>query len=112
MYLETAEKYHMQNLTPDIFEKYLPYAIMFGVEKKWAKAFETLNIKVDQPGWYTPTVGSNFASSSGMGFSPSGFSSAFSASFVSSFASSGGGGASGGGGGAGGGGGGGGGGAS
>jgi uncharacterized membrane protein len=112
MYLETAEKYRMQNLTPDIFEKYLPYAIMFGVEKKWAKAFETLNIKVDQPGWYTPAVGSNFASSSGMGFSPSGFSSAFSASFVSSFASSGGGGASGGGGGAGGGGGGGGGGAS
>lgn len=110
MYLETAEKYRMQNLTPDIFEKYLPYAIMFGVEKKWAQAFETLNIKVDQPGWYTPAVGSNFVS--GTGFSPSGFSSAFSASFVSSFASSGGSGASSGGGSAGGGGGGGGGGAS
>ncbi len=110
MYLETAEKYRMQNLTPDLFEKYLPYAIILGVEKKWAKAFETLNLK--QPDWYTPAVGSNFAASSGGGFSPSGFSSAFSASFVSSFSSSGGGGASGGGGGAGGGGGGGGGGAS
>ncbi len=33
-----------------MFEKLLPYAIAFGVEKIWAKRFETLNIK--QPGWY------------------------------------------------------------
>ena len=39
MYLETAERYRMQNLTPDMFEKYLPYAMIFGIEKKWAKAF-------------------------------------------------------------------------
>lgn len=109
MYLETAERYRMQNLTPETFEKYLPYAMIFGVEKEWAKAFETLNMQ--QPTWY---VGSNAAFvSSGPtgGFSPSSFTSGFSASFASSFASSGGGGASGGGGGAGGGGGGGGGGA-
>lgn len=37
LYLETAERYRMQNLTPEIFEKYLPYAMIFGVEKKWAK---------------------------------------------------------------------------
>ncbi len=34
MYLETAERYRMQNLTPEIFEKYLPYAMIFGIEKK------------------------------------------------------------------------------
>lgn len=109
MYLETAERYRMQNLTPETFEKYLPYAMIFGVEKQWARAFETLNMQ--PPTWY---VGSNAAfvsTGSGGGFSPSSFASGFSASFASSFASSGGGGASGGGGGAGGGGGGGGGGA-
>ena len=42
MYLNTAEKYRLQNLTPEIFEKFLPYAMIFGIEKKWAKNFETL----------------------------------------------------------------------
>ncbi|MDF1498357.1 MAG: DUF2207 domain-containing protein [Patescibacteria group bacterium] len=50
MYLETADKYRMQNLKPEYFEKYLPYAMIFGVEKKWAKAFEAMNIP--QPSWY------------------------------------------------------------
>ncbi|MDO8565791.1 MAG: DUF2207 domain-containing protein [Candidatus Moranbacteria bacterium] len=113
LYLETAEKNRMQNLTPEIFEKYLPYAIIFGVEKKWGKAFE--NISMPQPAWYSGAsmgVGSSLPMSSG-GFSASAFSSSFSSSFSSAFSSAGGGGgASGGGGGAGGGGGGGGGGAS
>ncbi len=110
MYLETAEKYRMQNLKPEFFEKYLPYAMIFGVEKKWAKAFEALNIS--PPSWYTGsayTAGSSLGSASS--FSPSGFSNSFTSSFTSAFSSSGAGGASGGGGGAGGGGGGGGGGA-
>lgn len=112
MYLETAEKYRMQNLKPEYFEKYLPYAMIFGVEKKWARAFEAMNIP--QPTWYGGNavvaghIGSaNVASS----FSPSAFSSSFASSFSSAFSSSGASGASGGGGGAGGGGGGGGGGA-
>lgn len=50
MYLETAEKYTLQNLTPDLFEKYLPYAIVFGVEKDWAKKFE--GIYTSKPDWY------------------------------------------------------------
>jgi len=33
-----------------MFEKLLPYAIAFGVEKIWAKRFETINLK--QPDWY------------------------------------------------------------
>ena len=103
LYLQTAERYRLQNLTPATFEKFLPYAMIFGVEKKWAKAFDSLN--VPQPSWY---VGTYAGVSSGRGaasFSPSGFATGFSASFSSSFSSSGASGASGGGGGAGGGGG-------
>lgn len=112
LYLETAERYRMQNLTPDIFEKYLPYAMIFGIEKKWAKAFETMTMQ--QPSWYGASpVGMSAGSSSGVPFSPVTFSSSFSSSFMSAFASSSGAGGTGGGGGsAGGGGGGGGGGAS
>lgn len=114
-YLETAEKYRMQNLTPETFEKYLPYAIIFGVEKKWGTAFD--GIAVENPSWYSHGVsGAAFASvSPASTFSASAFSSSFVSSFSSAFARSGGssgGGASGGGGSAGGGGGGGGGGAS
>lgn len=113
MYLETAERYRMQNLTPEIFEKYLPYAIIFKVEKKWGKAFE--GVLSSPPEWSGSSAG-GFAGGRGVsgGFSASAFSASFSASFASAFRSSGGSGASGGGGGggAGGGGGGGGGGAS
>ena len=116
MYLKTAERYRMQNLTPETFEKYLPYAIIFGVEKEWGKAFD--GISMAPPSWYhsayiggvaNTSIGStgDFAS----GFSASAFSASFASSFSSAFSSSGGAGASGGGGGAGGGGGGGGGGA-
>jgi uncharacterized membrane protein YgcG len=33
-----------------MFEKLLPYAVAFGVEKIWAKRFETMNLQ--QPDWY------------------------------------------------------------
>ncbi len=108
LFLEVTEKDRMKNLTPEMFEKFLPYAMVFGVEKEWAAKFESLNLS--QPEWYHSNAA--FVAGSGSSFSPSGFASGFSASFASTFASSGGGGASGGGGGAGGGGGGGGGGAS
>lgn len=112
LYLEVVEKYRLQNLTPSLFEKYLPYAMIFGVEKKWAKAFDKMQLQ--PPTWYAGGYYTHGAfSSSGSNFSPSGFSASFSSSFASTFASSGaGGGGGGGGGGAGGGGGGGGGGAS
>ncbi len=105
LYLETAEKYRLQNLTPDLFEKYLPYAIVLGVEKKWGEAFRGINVPM--PTWYG-SGGTGFSggfSSSSLGnFSASMFSASFSSSFTSAFGASGGG-ASGGGGGAGGGGG-------
>jgi hypothetical protein len=116
LYLKTAERYRLQNLTPELFEKYLPYAIIFGVENKWVKAFEGLNMSA--PEWYhshAAVAGVGGLSSSGSvgGFSVSVFSASFSSSFSSAFSSStGGGGASSGGGHTGGGGGGGGGGAS
>ena len=101
----------MQNLKPEFFEKYLPYAMIFGVEKKWAKAFEAMHMP--SPSWYAGSahVGAGFSLNSASSFSPLAFSNSFSSSFTSAFSSSGAGGASGGGGGAGGGGGGGGGGA-
>jgi len=36
--------------TPELFEKFLPYAMALGVEKHWAKAFE--EICRQPPGWY------------------------------------------------------------
>ncbi len=108
MYLATAERYRLQNLTPQTFEKFLPYAMIFGIEKKWAQAFN--NMTLPQPGWYTGSAGTGGFNTGG-GFSAAAFSASFSSSFTSAFASSGGGGGGAGGGGAGGGGGGGGGGA-
>jgi uncharacterized membrane protein len=116
LYLETAERYRLQNLTPETFEKYLPYAIIFGIEKKWGKAFDSLSLP--PPNWYHGALVGSFAAGGGSpsgfstSFSASAFSASFASSFTSAFSSSGGAGASGGGGGAGGGGGGGGGGAS
>jgi uncharacterized membrane protein YgcG len=50
MYLETAEKYTLQNLTPELFEKYLSYAIVFGIEKQWASSFKGLY--KNKPDWF------------------------------------------------------------
>jgi len=36
--------------TPELFEKYLPYAMAFGVERRWAKAFD--GILREPPRWY------------------------------------------------------------
>lgn len=51
--------------TPEMFEKFLPYAMAFGVEKRWAGAFQ--GIVREPPSWY---VGNN-----AIGFNPGGFSS-------------------------------------
>jgi uncharacterized membrane protein len=41
---------------PEMFEKYLPFAMALGVEDNWAKAFE--GIYREPPQWYTGTMGS------------------------------------------------------
>jgi uncharacterized membrane protein len=43
--------------TPEMFEKFLPFAMAFGVERKWAKAFQ--GILREPPRWY---VGGNVGS--------------------------------------------------
>ena len=45
----------IRRMPPDTFEKFLPYAMAFGVEQHWARAFE--GIIKDPPSWY---VGSGY----------------------------------------------------
>jgi len=71
-----SERYRKMITSPELFERYLPFAMAFGVEEKWAKAFE--NIYRDPPSWYTGR--------STMHFSPGSF--AASMSEMSSAASS------------------------
>ncbi len=118
LYLEVAEKddlalRHPPDMTPELFEKYLPFAIALGVEQEWAEQFSQVFTRLGgaadgaySPYWYHGNFSSNrmgnFASSVGGNFS-SAISSAAAAPGSSS--GSGGGGFSGGGGGGGGGGG-------
>jgi len=98
LFLETAEKYRIQWQEKEgIFEKLLPYAIVFGVADKWIKTFEGL--MRESPTWYVGASTSfNFAT-----FSSSMNSFVQSSTSLSSPSSSGGGSAGGGGGGGGGG---------
>jgi len=45
-----SDRYKRMPKTPEMFERCLPYAMAFGVEKQWAKAFE--DIFVEPPRWY------------------------------------------------------------
>ena len=58
MYLHTAERFRLQKLTPKTFEKYLSYAIVFGIEKEWAKKFK--DIYKEMPDWYQTRPGTVF----------------------------------------------------
>jgi uncharacterized membrane protein YgcG len=51
-FLTRVEGDHLRRAvkTPEMFEKYLPYAMALGVEKSWAKAFE--GICRQPPDWY------------------------------------------------------------
>lgn len=49
--------------TPELFEKFLPYAMALGVEKNWAQAFES--IVTTAPAWYQ---GSDLAQFNTRGF--------------------------------------------
>jgi uncharacterized membrane protein YgcG len=64
MYLEVAEKDELNlrnppEKTPELFERYLPFALALGVEQKWAEKFAALFARLarseggaHQPGWY------------------------------------------------------------
>lgn len=118
MYLRVAEKDDLNHRyppdkTPELFERYLPFAVALGVEQVWAEQFAEVFAAIEaeqgtsyQPHWYQGTFNHNrlgsFADNVG-----SGFSSAISSASTPPGSSSGGGGGgfSGGGGGGGGGGG-------
>ena len=118
MYLSVAEKERLNLLnppekTPELFERYLPYALALDVENVWAEQFSDVLARAGEagreysPSWYSGTSWSRF----GAGGFASSLSGAFSSAVASSSTApgsssgSGGGGFSGGGGGGGGGGG-------
>ena len=118
LYLEVAEKddlniRHPPDMTPELFERFLPFAVALGVEQAWADQFTQVFAALDaeqgvnyRPRWYSgdfnharlggfaDNIGSSFASAISSAATPPG-----SASGAGGGGSSGGGGGGGGGGG-------------
>ncbi len=104
LYLSKAEKFRLGAMTPETFEKYLPYAMVLGVEKKWENRFK--DIYKEPPDWYVPAAGyhgaftiaqfsknlSSFTTSSAGSMSPPGSSGSSSSGFSGGFSGGGGGG--------------------
>jgi uncharacterized membrane protein len=55
MYLYTAERFRLGKVTPETFEKFLSYAMVFQVEKQWAERFKDIYLK--PPDWYVGPAG-------------------------------------------------------
>jgi len=96
------DRYKRMITSPELFERYLPFAMAFRVESRWAKAFEDLYTQ--PPDWYTGPSGMHFHAGS-FASDMTQMSTAVGSSMSSSPSGSGGGGGSGGGSGGGGGGG-------
>ena len=65
LYMETAEKYRTRfHEKENIFEKFLPYAIVFGIAKLWVKKMEQIYGKeyfaAYHPAWYAGNFASGF----------------------------------------------------
>ncbi len=96
MFLKAVDADRLQtmappNKTPELFERFLPYALALGVEHAWSEQFSHVLAQAAtasgsstsgsySPSWY---VGSSISS-----FSPSNFTSSFSSSFSSAISSS------------------------
>jgi len=65
-FLNRVDADRIKSMSPDTFEKFLPYAMALGVEHHWAQAFD--GIVKDPPSWYVSPNGY-------VGFSPLFFSS-------------------------------------
>ncbi|UCF30976.1 MAG: DUF2207 domain-containing protein [bacterium] len=118
MYLSTAEKHRLNTLTPpektpELFEKYLPYALALEVDQEWAEQFSGVLARATaadgeyRPSWYRGTGWNSYRPGESVSSLGSSLASAISSSSHAPGSSSGfgGGGSSGGGGGGGGGGG-------
>ncbi|HYJ79310.1 MAG TPA: DUF2207 domain-containing protein, partial [Longimicrobiaceae bacterium] len=46
-----SDRYRQMITSPELFERFLPYAMAFGVEGRWARAFEDLY--KEPPDWYS-----------------------------------------------------------
>ena len=53
-----ADRFNRMVKTPEMFEKFLPYAMALGVEKNWSKAFQ--GIYTQPPQWYRGGYGPTF----------------------------------------------------
>ncbi len=53
-----SDRFNRTIKTPQMFEKFLPFAMAFGVEKNWSKAFQ--GIMNEPPGWYRGGTGPIF----------------------------------------------------
>jgi hypothetical protein len=98
-YLNVAEKdriefHNAPEKSPKLFDKLLPYAMVLGVEKEWAKQFE--DIYTSEPEWFEGGTTRNFATGSFVS-DVSSFSSDFASATMPSSSGSYGGGSSGGG---------------
>jgi hypothetical protein len=61
-FLRRVEAEHLKKVIighPELFDRYLPFAMAFGVEQKWAKAFE--GIYTEPPTWYVGSHVTNFS---------------------------------------------------
>lgn len=116
LFLTTTEQDRLNkltpvNVTPETFEKYLPYAIALNIENEWGEKFNALlqkagiDVQSYKPSWYTGAVWTGTTAGTFPLFLDSGLTSAYSSISSESSASSGSSGSSGGGSGGGGGGG-------
>jgi uncharacterized membrane protein YgcG len=53
-----SDRFNRMIKTPEMFEKFLPFAMALGVEKNWSKAFQ--GIYTQPPSWYRGAYGPNF----------------------------------------------------
>jgi uncharacterized membrane protein len=61
-FLRRVESEHLKRIIighPELFDRYLPFAMAFGVERKWARAFE--GIYTVTPTWYVGPSVTNFS---------------------------------------------------
>jgi len=89
-YLSTAEEDRLNYLTPvertpELFEKYLPYAFALNVDQKWSEQFSDVLAAAAIEKNYTPSW---YAGSGWNAFDTSGFTSSFSSSFSGAISSS------------------------
>lgn len=54
-YMENIEKYTDLNASKDLFDKYLPFAIAFNLDRSWMNKFAKVDAPV--PPWYVPMYG-------------------------------------------------------